>query len=344
MTRRWCAATLLALGLAAPARAQDVDGYLAMAREYAAGDGDKATESLQGWSEQAIMAAAGVAVTTASVHDLLAVAVLHTDVANNIIDRQPQSARFHLSAARAALDAASSRINQRQRLLPFVRRWYRFVASVYTSAELFGAAIDQIQRGMIAVGDDATLLVARGVVTEVATRKSTIADWRHDAVYTGSPRVALASGLRPAVQQFRLALALDPHSAEAHLHLGWIESLLGEPDAKRHLANAVEEAQDDRLRYLAHLFLGGLAERQRQLEDAEREYENAKAAGPDYQTAYTALSRVEQALGHDSRARELALLALNVDKRDADDPWWDHRIGFDRESLTWLRREVRQPQ
>ena len=74
------------------------------------------------------------------------------------------------------------------------------------------------------------------------------------------------------------------------------------------------------------------------------QYNQAREIGPDYQTAYAALSRVEQALGHDTRARELALIGLQVDKRNEDDPWWDHRIGFDRESLSWLRREVRRPQ
>ena len=43
-------------------------------------------------------------------------------------------------------------------------------------------------------------------------------------------------------------------------------------------------------------------------------------------------------------ARELALIGLGLDKRDGDDPWWDHRIGFDRESLLWLRDEVRRPE
>jgi hypothetical protein len=57
-----------------------------------------------------------------------------------------------------------------------------------------------------------------------------------------------------------------------------------------------------------------------------------------------ALSRIEQALGHPERARELALVDLQLDKEAADDPWWDHRIGFDRESLYWLRDEVRRPQ
>ena len=80
------------------------------------------------------------------------------------------------------------------------------------------------------------------------------------------------------------------------------------------------------------------------LADASEEYELARTAGPDFQTPLVALSRVEQVLGHDGRARALAFAGLRLEKTAADDPWWDHRIGFDRESLYWLRDEVRRPQ
>jgi hypothetical protein len=36
------------------------------------------------------------------------------------------------------------------------------------------------------------------------------------------------------------------------------------------------------------------------------------------------------------------MVALQLKKAD-DDPWWDLRIGFDRESLLWLRAEARTP-
>jgi hypothetical protein len=54
------------------------------------------------------------------------------------------------------------------------------------------------------------------------------------------------------------------------------------------------------------------------------------------------MSRAEDALGHAGRARDLAHVALQLTKGD-DDPWWDHRIGFDRDDLTWLRADVRRP-
>ena len=112
--------------------------------------------------------------------------------------------------------------------------------------------------------------------------------------------------------------------------------------AKTDLEAALADATDDTIRYLAHLFLGGLAERERRLAEARREYEDARAVGPGFQTPYVALTRIEAALGHDALAREQAITAVQLMKTD-DDPWWDFRIGFDRESLRWLRAEARKP-
>jgi tetratricopeptide (TPR) repeat protein len=341
---RTAAATVVAIGLASLVPAQHVDGYLALARQYAAGDGVDAEHRLAAWSRGDVTAAAGAAAVTASARDLIAAAMLHTDLANLIIDVRPDDARFHINTARGALTVASGRIGQREHLEPLVRRWSRLVASIYTSSDLLPQASEQVHLGLLRFPEDAGLYVAGGVILEVAVRKQLLADWRRDDIHGAVDRQTIKKTLGQAEVQFRRALALDPHSAEAHLHLGWVRSFLDEAGAATDLDAAIADAQDDRLRYLAHLFRGGLAERQRHFDDARREYDLAREIGPEYQTSYAALSRVEQALGHDTRASELALTGLQVDKRDADDPWWDHRIGFDRESLNWLRREVRRPQ
>src|SRR5262245_10293945 len=88
------------------------------------------------------------------------------------------------------------------------------------------------------------------------------------------------------------------------------------------LEAAVVDAPGDRVRYLAHLMLGGVAERDRRLEDARREYETALAAGPGFQSGYLALSRIEEAMGNSARARDLATQSAQLNKDDHD-PWWD---------------------
>ena len=338
------AAALLVLGLASPCSAQDVERYLALAREYAAGRGDVATARLAIWAPLDLSAAAEVAALTASARDLTAAAMLHTDLANTIIDTDPDVARFHLNLARRALTVASGRIGQRQRLAPFVRRWFRFASSVYTSAELIKEALHEIQLGQERFPDDAGLEVARGILEEVVIRKTSVPDWRRGTIFNVSNRARVESEMKTASDHYLRALSIDPHNAEAHLHLGWVRFFLSDGRAKIELDAAVADAANDTIRYLAHVLLGGLAERENRLPDALREYDLARTVGPEFQTPYVALSRVEQALGHTERARELALIGLQLDKESADDPWWDHRIGFDRESLYWLRDEVRRPQ
>jgi tetratricopeptide (TPR) repeat protein len=341
---RVCAAALLLVGVASPCRAQDVEGYLALAREYAGGRGDEGTDRLASWPESAVSAAATIAATTASARDLQAAAMLHTDLANAMIDAEPEGARFHLKIAGAALTTASGRIGQRAHLEPFVRRWFRFVVSVYTSCELLHAAADHVRQGLAAFPEDPGLLVARGSIIEAGVRRNFVPDWRRGTLFSARQRDTVEEVMKNAAAQYIRALAIDSHNAEAHLHLGWVRLFMADGRARSELDAALADAQDGGVRYLAHLFLGGLAEPEQRLEDARREYEGARAAGPDYQTSYVALSRIEQALGHEDRARDLALAGLRLDKSDADDPWWDHRIGFDRQSLYWLRNDVRRPQ
>jgi tetratricopeptide (TPR) repeat protein len=340
---RCCAALLICAGIASPGHAQTVAEYLALVRQYAAGQGAEATAALDRWPSHDVDDIAIRATVALSTRDLVAAAMLHTDLANLMIDGRPDDARSHLDKAQSALTIASSRIGQRQRLAPFVRRWFRFVASVYLSAGLPKQAAIVLKRGLILFPGEAPLYVARGIMIEVAVRKTYVFDWRRDATSSGYQRTRVEDALDGASQQFVRALAIDPHNAEAHLHLGWIRFFRNDGHAGPELNAAIADADDDTIRYLAHLFLGGIAERANHLDEALREYDAARALGAGFQTPLAALSRVEDALGHTDRARELALIAVGLDKSDSDDPWWDHRIGFDRESLRWLRAEVRKP-
>jgi tetratricopeptide (TPR) repeat protein len=338
---RSCGAVLVVVGFASPARAQGVAQYLALARQYAAGQGADAVARLETWSREEVEQAGIGAALTATTHDLIAAAVLHTDLANAIIDGRPQEAEFHIKRADGLLTIASSHVGQRERLEPIVRRWYRFVASVYTSAELLNNAALLLRTGLFRFPEDSHLYVARGIIQEVLTRKTLVPDWRSGHAVAGRQRAA-EDVLKRATAQYLHAVSVNAHDAEAHLHLGWVRFYLEDTRAKGDFEAALADAGDDTVRYLAHLFLGGLAERENRLADALREYDAAHALGTGHQTPYVAMSRVEAALGHVDRARELALTALQCEETN-EDPWLDHRIGFDRESLLWLRREARTP-
>ena len=335
----------LCVCVASPARAQNVEQYLALAREYAGGRGTEAMAQLATWSRPDITAAGKAAAVTASAHDLMALAMLHTDLANTIIDRQPQAADFHVTKAQDILaiargDAATTDRLDNQSVREFSRRWFRFVVGMYTSCNRPGDAARFTHLGLLEAPEDSRFYVARGVLIEA--RILTFAPNPATLALAARRREQLEDGLKQAATNFLHALSVDPHNAEAHLHLGRVRLLLSDKRARTDFDAALENAANDTVRYLAHLFLGGIAERENRLTDALREYEVVRSLGAGYQTPYAALSRVEGALGRADRARELAMVGLQLKKAD-DDPWWDLRIGFDRESLLWLRAEARKP-
>jgi hypothetical protein len=117
----------------------------------------------------------------------------------------------------------------------------------------------------------------------------------------------------------------------------------GNNRAGQELATALQDAKDDRTRYLAHLFLGSLAERQHRLDEAAQEYELARQLGPMHQSPYVALSRIELLRARAERARDLAQQLAALQRID-DDPWWNYQLGaIDDEALAWLRAEAHRP-
>lgn len=264
--------------------------------------------------------------------------MLHTDTAYAyLLARGTADASTHLAAARRVLSAIRSRGAPDERTRAFEARWFAFVASMYTAQGRLDEASLIVRDGFGLYPRDARLYVARGAITEmIATMNA--ADPR-----SGSQLQRNGRWFESAAADFLRAIAFDDTLAMAYLHLGWVRFTAGDDRSRGSFEAALERADDDRTRYLAHLFLGRFAERQNRLDDARLEYEAAATAGPAYQTAFVALSRVEEAMGHSARAQQLAHdYASIADKRE--DPWWDYHLGgFDSTTLDWLRREARTP-
>ena len=156
------------------------------------------------------------------------------------------------------------------------------------------------------------------------------------------PAVHLGMIREAAARDFQRAIDIDPALSNAHLHRGWVHHQLGDSRAAADLEAALRHATDDASRYLAHLFLGMVAEHGNGLDAALREFEAARAIGP-YQTSFVALSRVETALGHAERARTIAA-EFAQRAPTSEDPWWGYRLGgFSSGALGWLRQEARKP-
>jgi hypothetical protein len=342
--RRLVALVVLLAG--AFAHAQGTADYATLVRMYIAGAGNDALTALVRWPHGDVSTAAKAAEATLPPRTRIAAAVLHTEAAVLLVDQKPFDAVFHVETARALLRSASQDAAERERLAVISRRWYYFVATVFTSATQMRQAEWYVRDGLLEFPREPALYLARGAIAERTMRLAWNRDLRardlvRELPMMGRDRGRIEDLLKRATAEYLHALTLDPHYALAHLHIGWLRLLLGDGRARPELQAAATDTSTTRVRYLAHLFLGGLAEREQRFAAAREEYEAALVAGRGFQTAYMALSRAEEAQGRSVRARELAEACAQLRKDEAD-PWWDFTAAFDRDALDDLRMEARR--
>jgi tetratricopeptide (TPR) repeat protein len=327
---RVVAVVALAMAQAAGLGAQPANDYLGLVNQYASGDANLAITQLASW--QRLIVAESVHRSTAKLQPQLraAAAMLHTDVALVTLDSLPALSGFHLETARRLLKNLGNRPE-------FLQWWYELVSTMYASRGSMDEALAAVREGLSRFPRDAALHVTSGVLIEM--RLSFV-----EGDLQGLPRVHIGSRreLTAAAAEYRQALEIDSELSPAWLRLGWVHFLLQDERASGEIAAALDRATDTRTRYLAHLFLGAVAEREGRLLDARREYEAARDAGVTYQTPYVAISRIEEALGHHAMAHEVAEAWASLPR--TDDPWWDHHLGgVDRSALAWLHQEARHP-
>jgi tetratricopeptide (TPR) repeat protein len=319
---------------------------------YTRGDFDEATDAISAWSPEGLKRIISALIDAQDDWRLAgAAALLHTEFILRGKATTQAAVSLHLTLAQALVDtlrpASAPKQNAPKQNAPradipaFQRHWYALAGSVYlASTDPRGARVF-IDRGLHLFKNDARLHMLAGAADEM---RSHIADGNlHDraAVHAW----ALAATRRThlyAEGSYRRALELDPALEEAHLRLGRVLSLRNElKGARAELEPVARSSAPARIRYLAHLFLGAVAEYQSDLGVARREYSDALSIGPDCQTPYIALTFVEQAMGHDASARELMARYAALSKEATPDPWWDYQNGgIDQESLIWLRQQV----
>jgi len=262
--------------------------------------------------------------------------MLHTDTAYALLlAGTTGSGLFHIGAARRVFAITKAGKPADVRMQAFERRWFAFVASLYTANSLFDRAAILIRDGLTAYPRDARLYVARGALLET---RLAFTDFDPASAAQLSRR---ERALEPAAADYRHALDLDPSLPMALLRLGALHMMVGDSRAHQNLETALRVSSEPIESYLAHLLLGAVAERDNHLDAAEREYQAAQAIAAGCQTPYVALARVATARGDDTRARTLASAFASLGEKSSD-PWWDfHLGGFDQPSLNWLRAEAR---
>jgi tetratricopeptide (TPR) repeat protein len=328
-----CCALAVAMLLGPRPLAQPFD-YERLVTAYASGQLDEAVGRLLRWPRDPIRNGVDATVKAAEAR-LRAAIMLHTDVAAVSIGSDFSLAEFHVNAARRLIDVLASRAPHDPRAREFITHWYEFTPSLFLVVRKLDRAAWLVQEGFDRSPNNPTLHTYKGIIVEMRgpVQAAFVDRGRGLAL---SPARAEKS-LEPATQEFRLALKADSRFALARLHLGRIHFLSDDNRARAELEQALADATDAPTQYMAHLFLGEVAERDKRQADAMREYEAAIAVGPTYQTGYVAAARMADSLGESDRARELAMACVRIERHE--DPWWDYQLGgVNMTMLVWLRQ------
>lgn len=367
--RPWILVVLVAL--CAPARAQSLqtEAYARLLRQYPV-DPAAAVTALTKLPRQTIELGVGGCLRVKELslnqlecapQQLMAAALMHAEAAEIVIEADTDRALFLIDQA----DRLISPLMPSSRNVvwgrtgdedQFVPRWSAYVARRQAAHGYVAQASRRLRVAIPRFPKAADLYLARGVIGELQWY------WAHPdlrgrlqspaASNQGLGMANLPLGLSAPgapsqleiAADYRRAIDLETADPRFHVWLAWVHLLVGDDRASADLAPALHPRADSRTRYLAHLVSGAIAERRRDVSAAVTAYAAARAIGPAFPTACTALSHAYDALGDADRSRQVALecLALEADVSRAD-PWWLFRAGvMEEETVEWLQSIARR--
>ena len=261
---------------------------------------------------------------TWTVEDLRAAAIAHTEAwARALADRRPESAVLHLRAATHLFERVR---DKGPAYSYYIDRWRTVVQGVLARLDNPRQAEEFESRASALFPTHPRRVLAARAFHEGLTAERLASEYRGERAenfrvfYEDSRR----RWWRSATGSYLTALNLDPSYEMAALHLGRISVLLGESaEAARRFTNLVD-AGDPRIRYLARLFLGSLAEREGRDAEAESAYRSALAAYPWGQAASVALSQLFSRTGQETAAR--AIIAEMGGRGASVEPFWTYLL------------------
>jgi tetratricopeptide (TPR) repeat protein len=146
-----------------------------------------------------------------------------------------------------------------------------------------------------------------------------------------SPRTSgLSSGdrrdaLKAAEGHYRFVVTKQPDRLEARLRLGRVLQQRNELTEARALLTPLVTVADDRIAYLAQLFLGGIEDATRHPDAALAAYDRAAVRVPFAQTARLAASELRHRRGDRQAAADAVPAAAGA--MNTFDPWWVYIFG-----------------
>jgi tetratricopeptide (TPR) repeat protein len=318
-------------------------GYLSVVRSYIDGNAGAALEMARlpraaiDAGVRACLAQNSSGIASCRPHELKSAAILHADAIDFLVTNGPSETAFHVQAGARMLrpleklDAV------------FVARWYAYVARIYLANRDLASARSAVADGLSRF-ESPDLYLARGVITErqaLARVPDVLGAMLEHRLNDGT----IPNTLAQAIVDYLKALAIDPRHTGARLRLAWIRLLQRDERAADDAAGVLRASTEPEARYLALLFRGASAERDRNLAEAIRDYDEARRADVDTQTACVALSHAHDLAGNvqQSAAAAAECLARDVAADDMD-PWWPFRVGLmDLTTTKWLHDHAFQP-
>ncbi len=320
--------------------------YAELVTQYRRGNVQAAIASLATWPAARFrtQARSDRETTGLDVRQTEAAVMLHSDAAMFLAAVDPRLSRQHIDVAEALVTTLPD-----EGSAGFRQRWHAYAVGPHLIQHDLHEAQRSVDEGVGRLPRSADLLLMKGTLLELTARSDT-ADFRGNWSATSgvnrmaSPTVArIEDMLGAAATIYVRALELDPSLTSARLRLGWVYGINHSNAHAREQLRLVANGKSSReLRYLGHLFLGGLADIEGNFEGAYNEYEAAHAIHPDAQSACIALMRVARLTGRTDLEQEL-LAGYAARLRTGEDPWWYFSMGFDLDLMAWLHARVTAP-
>jgi tetratricopeptide (TPR) repeat protein len=323
--RTIAAIVLAAAGLwARPAAAQDE--YAAVLLEYLTGDATAAVSKVRELPYAQIDAGIEAFNETHSRLILSGAAALHTEAAfsrdGNLVSE------YHLGLATAIVEfgeaAKGLKPNSRTKLMPrfaqpvsdeFRRIWYCAVIQALESSAALARVDRYLAHALALYPTNPELQLLAGTAEEIRTSPRT------SNVNEGARRHALEQ----AEKHYRAVIAAEPDRLEARLRLGRVLQQRGVLAEARQLLTPLATSRENRLAYLASLFLGGIEDHDGHAEKAADLYLGAITRMPEAQAARLATSELLHRQG--DRATAAAAIPAATGPGNNFDPWWTYPFG-----------------
>lgn len=301
-----------------------------------------------------------------SLQQLRAAAMMHADAADIVIGPVGYKARDQIRFGRELLEIAGNvALNNRaleyelKALELFGGRWYALTARLLLAHGHFEIARLLVTEGRVAYPRSPDLFVVLGLLNEWRgglgldsgdLRGFMVRGELFDRGFGGAGPGAVpyrGNALREvqlATEDYRRAIEIDPAHAGARLRLAWAHLLAADRRVWEDVPADFIKKTNPEARYLAHLLRGTSAEREQNAASALAEYQAARAAVSDSQTACLAVSSAKALNGQVRESRSTALECLNPALEPPEvDAWTMFRLGLmDLTTTTAMRDEARR--